>query len=263
MHQTYRKDLLLRAGLRFAGTVGGAALAMALLWMGAPPHVLAGFLILGVAPAAASAYWIGTVISDGAFMVSVTLLVLLLPDLAGLSGLIAGKADGSVLELALQRVACTLIGVVLLTAITLPFTPRRTEPRPPRQTLGLAAATRRCALFCGVLTAVAVTLAIAFPRFDTTSGAMTLIIYAMILSAAPDPRPILRGTAPGVVIGVLAAVVFLALTLPLRAQGEVLVPALIACGFLAAGAVLRAHPRTNDLGMDSNMCFLLAAEVGT
>lgn len=247
MHQTYRKDLLLRAGLRFAGTVGGAALAMALLWIGAPPHVLAGFLILGVAPAAASAYWIGTVMSDGAFMVGVTLLVVLLPDLAGLSGLIAGKAGGSVLELALQRVACTLIGVVLLTAITLSLyaPPHRAEAPAPDTWAGGGHPAARAVLW----------------HADGGCGDADYLCDDPV--CAPDPRPILRGTAPGVVIGVLAAVVFLALTLPLRAQGEVLVPALIACGFLAAGAVLRAHPRTNDLGMDSNICFLLAAEVGT
>lgn len=263
VHQSYREDLLLRASLRLAGTVAGAALALALLWVGAPPAVLAGCLILGGALATASAYWIGTVMSYGAFMLGVTLLVVLLPDLAGLSGLIAGHADDGGLALALGRVACTLIGVVLVTAITFPFTPRRIAPPPPRRSQGLCRATLRRGVFCLAVTSGAVAGAMALPRFDVMSGAMTLVIYAMILSAAPDPRPILRGLAPGVAIGATAALAFLALTLPMRAQGEVLVPALIACGFLAAGALLRAHPRTHYLGLDSNMCFLLAAEVGT
>jgi hypothetical protein len=38
---------------------------------------------------------------------------------------------------------------------------------------------------------------------------------------------------------------------------------LLALPFIAAGAILRSHPRTAPFGLDANMCFLLAAEAGT
>lgn len=260
VHQVWREDLVLRALLRLMGTLAGAVLALGLLALDPPGWGLALVLSLAVGAAAGAAWWIGTVMSYGAFMLGVTLFVVLLPAIGGPE---LGAADGAhAASAALDRILCTLIGVVSVTAVTFPFTPPRRKAAPPRLRQGQARSALRRALFCAGMTLVAAGLVMLWPRFDVLAGAMTLIVYPMILSSAPDPQPIWRSLVPGVAIGTLAALCFLALGAPLRAEGAVAVFALTLL-FLAAGALLRAHPRTAAIGLDANMCFLLAAEVGT
>lgn len=260
VHQVWREDLVLRAVLRLLGTLAGAVLALGLLALDPPGWGLALVLSLAVGAAAGGAWWIGTVMSYGAFMLGVTLFVVLLPAIGGPE---LGVADGAhATSAALDRILCTLIGVMSVTAVTFPFTPPRRKAAPPRLRQGRAGSALRRALFCAGMTLVAAGLVMLWPRFDVLAGAMTLIVYPMILSSAPDPQPIWRSLMPGVAIGTLAALCFLALGAPLRAEGAAAVFALTLL-FLAAGALLRAHPRTAAIGLDANMCFLLAAEVGT
>lgn len=256
VHQVWREDLLLRALLRVLGTLAGAALALGLLALGPPDLVIALVLALAVGATAGVAWWIGSVMSYGAFMLGVTLFVVLLPALAG------PAFDVSATPAALDRILCTLIGVVSVTAVTFAFTPVRSAPLPPRVTQGRIPAALRRALFCAVMTAGGAGLVMLWPRFDVLTGAMTLTVYPMILASAPDPGPIRQTLLPGVAIGMLAALCFLALRTPLRADGAGVIFALTLV-FLAAGALLRAHPRTAGMGLDANMCFLLLAEAGT
>lgn len=257
VHQVWREDLVLRAALRVLGTWAGAALALGLLSLTPPAWSLALVLSLAVGIAAGCAWWIGTVMSYGAFMLGVTLFVVLLPEIAG-----PGLAGADAVSAATDRILCTLTGVVAVTAVTFPFTPARATPPLPRPMQGRAPAALRRAAFCATMTAIAAGLVVTWPRFEVLTGAMTLIVYPMILSSAPDPRPIRRTLVPGVAIGTLAALCFLALGAPLRAEGAGAVFSLTLV-FLAAGALLRAHPRTAAAGLDANMCFLLATEAGT
>lgn len=257
VHQVWREDLVLRAVLRLLGTLAGAGLALGLLALDPPGWGLALVLSLAVGAAAGAAWWIGTVMSYGAFMLGVTLFVVLLPAIGGPETMGAQSASA-----ALDRILCTLIGVISVTAVTFPFTPPRRKAAPPRLRQGRARSVLRRALFCAGMTLIAAGLVMLWPRFDVLAGAMTLIVYPMILSSAPDPQPIWRSLVPGVAIGTLAALCFLALGAPLRAEGAGAVFVLTLL-FLAAGALLRAHPRTAAIGLDANMCFLLAAEVGT
>ncbi|MFN4154349.1 MAG: FUSC family protein [Paracoccaceae bacterium] len=254
VHQVWREDLVKRAALRVLGTLAGAALALGLLALGPPDWGIALVLALSVGVSAGVAWWIGSVMSYGAFMLGVTLFVVLLPALAA-PGMPATSA-------AVDRILCTLIGVVSVTAITFAFTPPRDAPPPPREMQGRCRAALRRALFCAAMSGLAAGLVMLLPRFDVLTAAMTLTVYPMILASAPDPRPIRRTLLPGVAIGMSAALVFLMLGAPLRAEGAEAVFALTLI-FLAAGAVLRAHPRTAGMGLDANMCFLLLAEVGT
>lgn len=256
VHQIWREDLLRRAALRVLGTLAGAALALGLLALNPPDWVIAVVLSLLVGASAGVAWWIGTVMSYGAFMLGVTLFVVLLPALAG------SAPDVPATSAAMDRILCTLIGVVSVTAVTFAFTPPRSVPLPPRVIRGRTRAALRRALFCVAMSGLAAVLVMLWPRFDVLTGAMTLTVYPMILAAAPDPRPIRRTLVPGVAIGMLAALAFLALVAPLRLDGAGVVFA-VTLVFLAAGAVLRAHPRTAGIGLDANMCFLLLAEVGT
>lgn len=98
--------------------------------------------------------------------------------------------------------------------------------------------------------------------FPVLAFGMTLVVYTLIMSSAPDPRPIHRSLLPGVAIGVISGIIYHAASYLFLAQTPLLL-VLVTALFIAAGALLRAHPRTQALGLDANMCFLLVAEVGT
>lgn len=257
VQQAYREDLVLRAALRVSGTLLGAALSLAVVWLQLPDVAAAFVLAVGVGCAVACAYWIGTVMSYGAFMAGVTLFVVLLPEFTGF-----GAAAGiEPMAAAVDRILCTLIGVACVTAITFAFTPRRDGEMPRRVLEGRARAALLRLVYCCGMTACAAAVAILFPRFDILAGAMTLIVYSMILSCAPDPRPILPVLFPAVVLGVCASVLYLFL-LKTMATDVPEIAALVTAAFLLAGAFLRAWPRTASYGLDANMCFLIVSEVG-
>lgn len=257
VHQAYREELLFRAVLRIAGTLAGAALSLLVIWLHPPDIVTAMVLSAGVGLAAASAFWIGTVLSYGAFMSGITLLVVLLPELAGVSL----SDDASLLAVPIDRILCTLIGVASVTAITFAFTPPRDVPLPPRVMEGRVRLTIHRFIYCAVMAGLAAALALAFPRFDIFSAAMMMVVYPMILSSAPNPKPILKGLIPGVIGGALAAVAYLFILRNFEYTSW-LVPVTVTGLFLAFGAVMRAWPVTAPYGLDANMCFLVLAQVG-
>ena len=248
--QPHREDLLLRAVLRVAGTAFGAALGWAALVYlpDAGPRILV--LAGATAAGAAAAYWIGTVYSYGILLAAITLAVVLVPAMDH-------PVDAT--ALALDRVWCTLIGVVAVTAITFVFTPRRPRPRPPRR-----APAARVVLWHGAIAGVTALLGgVAVQVIGGPAGiatALSLCIFSLIICSSRDPRPMLTYMAPGASIGVLAALAYRGLDLLLPdPAGTALV---LALPFIAAGAVLRGHPRSAPFGLDANMCFLLVAEAG-
>lgn len=247
--QSFREDLLSRAGFRVLGTLLGAGLGVAILGLGgvALPAVALG-VVVGLSAAAAFAL---APFGYGAMLTGITASVIVVPCLV--FGVPAG-------ELALDRVWCTLVGVASVTLVTLPLTPTRGAPTPrPASPHRKRELTFRAAL-AAVLTGAGTYAAATLGGYVALSGAMSLTIFSTILASLRDPTPVLKYLPGGAGIGVLAAVAYRAI-LSMTSGG--MGPHLIVGGsFLAAGALLRAHPRTKPLGLDANMCFLISAEVG-
>lgn len=267
VQQAFREDLLFRAGLRVLGTLLGAAVSLALLAAQAPDGVLLVALSLGLGLSAAAAWWIGSVMSYGVYMIGVTMMVVVLPELVlqgairpdGIVGAAGGLAKWESLAMSLDRIGCTLLGVICVTAVTFPFTPKRSEPLPRRNPEQRLRGTWRRALFVGATTFVAAGMVLLVPSHVTLAGAMMLMVYPLILSSAPNPAPILAGLVRGVFVGVSAAVSYRLLVSGLASDGAVVA---LTAAYVAAGAFLRANPRTAGMGLDANMAFLVAAEVG-
>ncbi len=258
VHQAFREDLLARAALRVVGTLVGAAISLALIFLDPPPAVLIACMAVSIGAAAALAFRIGTVRSYGAFMAGITILVVILPHLSGLPH----TAAATPLALAVDRILCTILGVLCVAGVTVLFTPLRGShlPRPEHGRTPMAGPKRF--LFCAGAAAAAGIATAGITSFPVLAFGMTLVVYALIMSSAPDPRPIHSNLVPGVAIGVLAGVCYHAISLTLLADAPLLI-LLVTVAFLAAGALLRAHPKTRAVGLDANMCFLLVAEVGT
>lgn len=248
--QSWREDLLIRGVLRILGTLLGAALGLLLLAHVTAPVPLVLVYMLGVGLCTFAAFWIGTVYSYGALMASITLGVVVLPG-----ALLPAEAW----DMALGRVWCTLIGVASVTLFTFPFTPSREAAQPLRQDHGLRRGLHH-GVVAGLIAGSGLILLLLVGQFWMVAGALTLTVFASILGAMPDPRPLIRYLPPAAALGVAAAVAY-------RGLGDVLGlgdPGLYLLGvvFIGAGALLRAHPRSAPFGLDSNMCFLLTAEVG-
>lgn len=249
--QAWRQDLLIRGVLRVLGTVAGAALGLLILAHVSNPVALVLLYVLGVGAGTFLTYWIGTIYSYGALMAAITLGVVILPALA---------TPTDPWHLALGRVWCTLIGVVAVTLVTFLFTPRREEPHKIRQDHGLARGLRNGAL-AGVISGAGLVALLLIGQFWVVAGALALTVFASIMGSMPDARPVIRYLPPAAAIGVVAALAYrlLGAWLGLPDLGLYLLGTV----FIAGGALLRAHPRTAPFGLDSNMCFLLTAEIGT
>lgn len=245
--QAYRQDLVIRGVLRVLGTLVGALIGWIVLTQitGAMPQVA--LFALGVGFATLTAFLIGTVYSYGAMIVAITLAVVMLP------GLDHRLASGFVMD----RIYCTLIGVVAVTVITFAFTPPRPEAAPLRVNHGASAAVKR-----GARAFVAAVLAGALVTYwggpAALAAAMAVVVFSAIIGSMPDPTPVLDNLLPGTALGVLAAVVYRGLVIWLGLDGLDLL--WLAAPFIALGAVVRSAPRTAGLGLDFNMVFLLAAE---
>lgn len=250
--QPIREDLLARGILRILGTLAGAGIGLlGLQYLNAPVplSLLAGAT---VAFGVGMAYRIGTTYSYGFTLIAITIGVILLPA-------IGMGADG--VSMAIERLWCTLLGVVSVTLVTLASTPARSGPMPPRAVPFERQQLIRRVLISGGCAALG-TLAVALTHeVVVMAGAMALIIYATIFSTLPEPRAVIRMVAPGVALGLAAAVLYRWIGFELHESRDAML--WLAMAFIACGALLRAHPRTTALGLDSNMCFLLGAEVGT
>lgn len=249
--QPYREDLLLRAALRVGGTVLGAALAWSALMLLPDDSARVLVLALAVGIGAAATYWIGTAYSYGVLLAAITVAVVLVPAMDH-------AVDAA--ALALDRIWCTLIGVVSVTAITFLFTPSRAGPRPPRH----PPAMRLVALHGVIAGATALLSGVLVLLVGGPAGvgaALSLCIFSLIIGSSRNPAPILTYMPPGAAIGVLAALAYRGVDMMLPDPAGMAL--ILAMPFITTGAALRSHPRTALLGLDANMCFLLAAEAGT
>ncbi|SMO40763.1 FUSC family protein [Paracoccus laeviglucosivorans] len=249
--QPHREDLLLRAVMRVAGTALGAAIGWLALTQLAGELAHGIVLVLAVGIATAATYWIGTAYSYGALLAGITVAVVLVPSM---------DHHVEATAFALDRIWCTLIGVIAVTAITFVFTPRRPEPMPRRVPPQM-----RHVLRHGMIAGGACLLGVVWLQTvggpPGIAGAMSLSIFSLLIASSRTPAPMLQYMPPGSLIGVGAALAYRALDLSLvDPAGWAL---LLVMPFLAAGAALRSHPRSAPFGLDANMSFLLAAEAGT
>lgn len=249
--QPNRQDLLIRGVLRVLGTALGAALGLAALMLLPEPAARIVVLALAIGSGAALAYWIGTAYSYGVLLAAITIAVVLVPAMDH-------PVDAT--ALALDRIWCTLIGVVSVTLITILFTPGREAPLPKR-TRPAPGRVLRQGLIGGACGLIAGLLVQHLGGPAGIASALSLCIFSLVIGAARDPSPMLTYMPPGAAIGVVAALAYRALDLSLPDPAGMAL--LLALPFLAAGAALRSHPRSAPLGLDANMCFLLTAEAGT
>jgi uncharacterized membrane protein YccC len=112
--QASRGLLLERAVLRFLGTVLGAAVGFGLLWLTDAPWLLLALLGLWVAGNSAATQLLRGMLAYGALMSGMTAAIVILPSV------LAPEHSAAV---ALARVECTLIGVVVVTLVTGLWTP--------------------------------------------------------------------------------------------------------------------------------------------
>lgn len=249
--QPRREDLLLRAVLRLAGTVFGAAIGWSALMLLPDAALRIAVLAVAVGVGTAATYRIGSVYSYGVLLSAITVAVVLVPALDHL-------VDAA--SLAMDRIWCTLIGVVAVTAITFLFTPARTEAPP----LG-PAPPGRVILTRGLIAGAAALMGgIAVQTVGGPAGiaaALSMTMFSMIIGSHRNPAPIIANMPLGALIGVLAALAYRGLDGALPDPTGMAV--LLALPFIAAGALLRSYPRSAPFGLDANMCFLLAAEAGT
>ncbi|NIZ09438.1 FUSC family protein [Pseudooceanicola sp. HF7] len=249
--QPYRQDLLIRGVLRVLGTLVGAALGLGVLLTSDSVafHVIAlGLLVGGFT---ALSFWIGTVYSYGATLAAMTVAVVLLPA-------VAFQSDPVVL--AVDRVWCTLIGVIAVTLATVAFTGPRGTRMPLRIDHGRQKTLPR-GMIAGLGAMGAMLLAEIFGGPVAVSAGLAICIYAILVGTIPDPRPLVKYLLPGVTIGLATGLAYRAL---LSATGtDMTVMLALTAAFFGALAWLRCNPRTAALGMDSFMIFLLTAEVGS
>nr|WP_269142369.1 FUSC family protein [Mangrovicoccus algicola] len=250
--QPWREDILIRGALRLLGTAIGAAIGLGALVVTGDPVIHVAVLGLTAFAGVALAYWIGTIYSYGAMMAAMTCAVVMLPALA---------VHADPLELAVDRVWCTLIGVCAVTLTSLAFTPARETPHPFRfEHHTLSMALRRGAL-AGLCAAAGITVLLATGSIIAMAGALSLCVFSAIMGSMADPAPVLRNLLPGAALGVLAGIAwrFGGDAMGLGSGGMLLLAGL----FIGIGALIRATPRIAPLGLDGNMIFLLSAEVGT
>ncbi|SLN19766.1 Fusaric acid resistance protein family protein [Aquimixticola soesokkakensis] len=253
--QAFREDLVIRAVLRVIGTLIGAALAISALTLtdGKTLHLLLMAFTVGVATA--TAYWIGTVFSYAAMLISITVAVIILPSL-----LLDHTVDSTVLALSYDRMFCTLIGVIAVTLTTFPFTPMRAQHMPLRVNHGNHIA-RRNGVIAAVVVLVGGAVVIWHPGVVTLSIAMGLAIFSTIIGSRPNPEGMLKNIVPSSMIGAMAGVAY---RVVLDVSGMSGMEAIfVAIPFLAVGAYLRANPKTTLWAININIIFLLSAEVGT
>ncbi|WP_176715593.1 FUSC family protein [Thioclava sp. SK-1] len=249
--QPVREDMALRAVLRVLGTLAGAAIGLAALTWLHSPALIALAVGLTVAIGVGAAYRIGTTYSYGFLMMAISVGVIVMPSV-GLG------ADGFIM--AVERLWCTLIGVVAVTAISWIFTPARRAPVPPRPQphSPRQMVLRACA--AGGLSAIVTFLTGWTLEFAMMTAALSIVVFSSILGQMHDPRPVVRMLLPGVALGIAAAITYRALAQSMGGDPTALFA--MAVAFIAAGALLRAHPKTAAIGLDANMCFLLGAEIG-
>ena len=149
--QPNRQDLLLRGVFRMVGTLIGGGIGLAALLYIDNPHLIAAVLVVVVALSASIAYWIGTIYAYATMLVGITCVVIIIPGLSG---------HAEPVPLAVDRVWCTLIGVVAVTLTTFFSTPPRKESAPLRADHSVTASLARFVTAGGI-----VAIAMAFLNF--------------------------------------------------------------------------------------------------
>ncbi|SLN62697.1 Fusaric acid resistance protein family protein [Aquimixticola soesokkakensis] len=255
--QRQGSDLLNRSLMRIVGTLVGAGIGLALLSQVQDPVALS--LAAGglCALCVIAAQRLPAHRSYGATVSAITLVVIILPYLAG---------PPSPLAHAVDRVIATLIGVLCISVVM--YRPKAQIPPSTQSAPGTQAVVGvrplRGALVRGAVMFAAATgsalVLVALPSQPVMVAGMGLAILTALGASMHDPGPFLRGVVPGTVIGVLVAWGFSAL-IWYAAPGPLLFGGVLGA-ILLAGSFLRAAPRTAGIAIDANIGFLLVAQLG-
>ena len=248
--QPFREDILIRGALRILGTIVGAIIGFVTIHFLHEPWLVGAILVLTVASGAALAYWIGTIYSYGAMIAGLTCAVIVVPAFGG---------HAEPFQLAMDRFWCTLLGVVAVTLSTFLFTPRRAHKHPLRLDHSLTATAGRF-ITSGTLVLLGFVGLIYIGGFLGIGFALALSIFPAVMGSMPNPAPMLKYMPAGAAIGVILGLIYRYIGGSFGLDQTSMV--ILAGIFIAIGSMLRAHPRTAPFGLDTNMIFLLSAEVG-
>ncbi len=91
-------------------------------------------------------------------------------------------------------------------------------------------------------------------------AALGVCIFVMVLGSMPLPQLVAPKLLTGVVVGVVAGIIYRLAVQPAITTTSGLVLSVVP--FLLLGGFARANPRTGAAGVDANMCFLLASQAG-
>lgn len=163
------------------------------------------------------------------------------------------------LATALARIheANAALGRPLVAATARPFRSRLAVLAPHREW----AQAGRTAVATGAATFLAAALAHWAGSPLVVQAAVGVCIFSLVLGSMALPQHIAPKLLAGVVGGAALAVVYRLVVQPAFPSPPGLL--LMLAPFLLLGGFLRAHPRTAILGVDFNMCFLLASQAGT
>ena len=145
----------------------------------------------------------------------------------------------------------------LVTATARPFRRRLAILAPHREWTQAG----RTALASGAATFLAAALAYGIASPLAVQAAVGVSIFSLVLGSMPLPQHMAPKLLTGVVSGVVLAVFYRLAVQPAFPSSAGLLLSL--APFLLLGGFLRAHPRTTLVGVDANMCFLLASQAGT
>ncbi|PJR68154.1 FUSC family protein [Raoultella sp. T31] len=251
-----------RGFYRITGTLVGAVIGLAILKITIHPWILISILFITIF---VTIFLMRT--SHGAKgyapqMTAVTIVIILIPALF---------FKQHAWALALSRIECTFIGVIVVTLITSRFTLNEkdtvwykgllkwqdtkayADPGSPKQALCFAAMASTGTLICACV----------FHLSSWKTGELVTLgvcIFTMALASLQNPYDMALKMLFGVICGVMLAFVYRISIQPYLTNTIVTVVTIIP--FFLLGGILRCWKKTAAPALDGNMCFLLASQAG-
>lgn len=127
----------------------------------------------------------------------------------------------------------------------------------PHRELGLAI---RAGAVAGIMSLAAALLAFCSGNQALGLTAMGVCIFVQVLGSMPLPQMVAPKLIAGVLLGAVAAICYRIWIQPNITTSAALLLTLIP--FVLLGGFARTHPKSGPLGIDSNMCFLMASQLG-
>ncbi|MBO9530348.1 MAG: FUSC family protein [Acinetobacter oleivorans] len=199
-------------------------------------------------------------------MMAVTIIIILVPAL---------MLKNHAWELALSRIQCTFIGVILVTVITTRYTQANNDEIWYSGLLKWSPHTIHHhhfqkhqdnvkALRFALLASTGVLLcAITFHQSGWSAGELVTLgtcIFTMALASLKDPYDMALKMFIGVIFGVCLAFFYRFAIQPYFLSTSMIILTILP--FFLIGGLLRCWPKTAAPALDGNMCFLLASQAG-